>query len=399
MTMNGNNGKSTSRPIDRRQFNKLAVVGAGVALLAPGVLRAQAKGVIKIANIQPVTGASAAYGIRARDGAILALEDVNAGGGWKDSSGKLWTFELVHSDMANDPKQAITLFRQAAADASISVAIGPTNSVGYVPVVPVAGQLKFPLMGSGSGAPIKEWNVYSFRVNPVSTLAVPFLLRKVVAKEKIKTLAVLYDQTQDAQAGDAEVCRKMAAELGYTISAYEAFRSGDQDFSAQISKIRSTRPDAIYVAAATGDGVRVSSQVRESGIEKPMMTGFGSFHDPVYWDGTKGLIKGSYTWLAQDLNAPTPQLKSFLDRYNKKFPQQEATSFSTYGYDAVIAIVEGIKKAGTTDREKVAAALANLDIKSGLGTRVTFKNPPDGNNLNPSVVVVQVNGRGTYTTV
>ncbi len=191
----------------------------------------------------------------------------------------------------------------------------------------------------------------------------------------------------------------MAAELGYTISAYEAFRSGDQDFSAQISKIRSTRPDAIYVAAATGDGVRVSSQVRESGIEKPMMTGFGSFHDPVYWDGTKGLIKGSYTWLAQDLNAPTPQLKSFLDRYNKKFPQQEATSFSTYGYDAVIAIVEGIKKAGTTDREKVAAALANLDIKSGLGTRVTFKNPPDGNNLNPSVVVVQVNGRGTYTTV
>jgi branched-chain amino acid transport system substrate-binding protein len=255
------------------------------------------------------------------------------------------------------------------------------------------------MMGSGSGAPIKEWNPYSFRVNPVSTLAVPILLRKVVAKEKIKSLAVLYDQTQDAQAGDAEVCRNMAKELGYTISAYEAFRSGDQDFSPQISKIRSTRPGGIYVAAATGDGVKVSSQVREAGLTQPMMTGFGSFHDPVYWDGTKGQIKGCYTWLAQDLNAPTPQLKSFLDRYNKKFPQQEATSFSSYGYDAVIALVEAIKKAGTPDREKIAAALASLDIKTALGTRVTFKNPPEGNNLNPSVVVVQVNGRGTYTTV
>ena len=190
-----------------------------------------------------------------------------------------------------------------------------------------------------------------------------------------------------------------ATELGYRISADEAFRSGDQDFSAQISKIRSTRPDAVYVAAATGDGVKVSTQVREAGIDKPMLTGYGSFHDPVYWDGTKGLITGCYTWLAQDLNAPTPQLKSFLDRYNKKFPQQEATSFSSYGYDAVIAIVEAIKKAGSTDREKIAAAMRSLDITTPLGTRITFKNPPDGNNLNPSVVVVQVNGRGTYTTV
>ena len=399
MSNDGNRDGNTRKPISRRRFTQMAALGAGSVMFAPALLRAQAKGVIKIANIQPITGASAAYGIRARDGAILGIEDVNAAGGWKDASGKVWTFELVHSDMANDPRQAITLFRQAASDPSISVAIGPTNSVGYVPVVPVAGQVKLPLMGSGSGAPIKEWNPYSFRVNPVSTVAVPVLLRKVVAKEKIKTLAVLYDQTQDAQAGDAEVCRKMASELGFTISAYEAFRSGEQDFSPQISKIRSTKPDAVYVAAATGDGVKVASQVREAGIDKPMLTGFGSFHDPVYWDGTKGQIKGCYTWLAQDLNAPTPQLKSFLDRYNKKFPQQEATSFSSYGYDAVIAIVESIKRAGSTDREKIAAAMAHLDITTALGTRITFKNPPDGSNLNPSVVVVQVNGRGTYTTV
>lgn len=397
--MNNTTDKSAGRPVSRRRFTQIAAVGAGAVLFAPSLLRAQAKGVFKIACIQPITGPSAAYGIRARDGAILAIEDVNAAGGWKDPGGKAWTFELVHSDMANDPRQAITLFRQAATDAAIFVTIAPTNSVGYVPLVPVAGQLKFPLMGSGSGAPIKEWNTYSYRVNPVSTLAVPAMLRKVVAKEKIKTLAVLYDQTQDAQAGDAEVCRNMAAELGYTVSAYEAFRSGDQDFSPQISKIRSLRPDAIYVAAATGDGIKVASQVREAGIDKPMMTGFGSFHDPVYWDGTKGQIKSGYTWLAQDLNAPTPQLKSFLDRYNKKFPQQEATSFSSYGYDAVIAIVESVKKARSTERDKIAAAMQNIDITTALGTRITFKNPPDGNNLNPSVVVVQVNGRGTYTTI
>ena len=57
--------------------------------------------------------------------------------------------------------------------------------------------------------------------------------------------------------------------LGYEIVAFEAFRAGDQDFSPQITKIRSLKPDAIYVAGATGDGIKVVSQIREAGIDKP----------------------------------------------------------------------------------------------------------------------------------
>jgi len=398
MAKNDDAGHRNAGSMSRRDFNRIAGIGAGALLLAPGMLRAQARPTVKIGVIQPITGPSAAYGIRCRDGGIIAAEEINAAGGWKDAAGKQWNIELVQSDMVNDPRQAITLFRQLVGDAGVVAVVGPTNSVGYVPLVPVAGQIKLPLVGSGSGAPIKEWNPYSVRVNPVSSVAVPAMLRKLVPREKIKQLAVIYDQTQDAQAGDAEVCRNMQQELGYKVVAYEAFRSGDQDFSPQIAKIRSTKPDAIYVAAATGDGVKVASQIREAGIDRPMMTGFGSFHDPVYWDGTKGQIKGCYTWLAQDLNAPTPQLKGFLEKYNKRFPQ-EATSFSTYGYDAVFAIVSALRKAGEVNRDKVAAALCSLDVTSPLGTRMTFKNPPNGENQNPSVVVVQVNGRATYTTV
>jgi len=58
-----------------------------------------------------------------------------------------------------------------------------------------------------------------------------------------------------------------------------------------------------------------------------------------------------------------------------------------------------LKKAGEADREKLAAVLAGLDVTSPIGSRITFKNPPDGNNVNPSVVIVQINGRGTYVAV
>ena len=396
--VSGDSNRPPAPTMTRRRFTAGAAGAAGL-FAAPAVLRAQRNGVIKIGHIQPITGPSAAYGIRARDGAQLAVEQINAAGGWTDAKGNKFTFEMTVGDMANDPKQAITLFRQYATDPEVMINLGPTNSVGFVPIVPVAGQIKLPLMGNGSGAPIKEWNTYAYRVNPIGAVAAPALLKKVVEREKVKKLAVIYDQTQDAQAGDAEQCRVNEKALGYEIVAYEAFRANDQDFSPQISKIRSLKPDAIYVAAATGDGIKVVTQIREAGIDRPLMTGYGSFQDPVYWDGTKGAVKGDYTWLAQDLSSPTAQLKTFLDKYNAKFTQQEATSFSTFGYDSVFTLLEALKKAKGSDRDGIAAALQSLDFTSPIGSRITFKNPPDGNNVNPSVVVVKVQGRGTYEAV
>src|SRR5262249_29003198 len=181
------------KSITRRRFVALAT-GTATAAVAPAFrVRAQAAGVVRVGHIQPLTGPSSAYGIRARDGALVAAEEINAAGGWTDTAGKRYQIEISVGDMANDAKQAITLFRQYAADPQVIAALGPTNSVGYVPLVPVAGQIKLPSIGNGSGAPIKEWNQYAYRVNPVATLAVPILLQKVVAKERVKKRAVIYD--------------------------------------------------------------------------------------------------------------------------------------------------------------------------------------------------------------
>lgn len=301
--------------------------------------------------------------------------------------------------MANDPKQAVTLLRQFSTRSDIAVVTGPTNSVGFIAMVPVAAQLGIVVLNNGSGAPVKKHSEWVYRVNPVSTVSVPVLLRKVHDKLKFKRLALIYDQTQDAQAGDAEVCRKEKATLGYEIVADEAFRAGDQDFSAQISKIKAAKPDAIYVAGATGDGVKVTSQIRGGGLEQPLLTGFGSFQDPVYWDGTNGAVKGGYTWLAQDLASASGRLKDWLERYKQHKFELEATSFSTYGYDGVYTLVEAVKKAGSIDRKAIREALAHLEFRSPIDTTVKFENPPTGDNLQPTVNVLQITGRGTYVAV
>ncbi len=379
--------------LTRRKFVSLAATGAAGVLVAPAIIgRAQAATTVKLGHTQPLTGPSASYGIRARDGALVAIDEIKAMGGFADGKGNKYIFDMTQDDMVNDPKQAVTLFRQHALDPSIVASMGPTNSVGFLPCIPVAEQVKLPLVGNGSGAPVKKWNPWAYRVNTVASTAFPAMMRVVVKEVGVKRLAVIYDQTQDAQKGDADLSKKYAGEFGYEIVAFEAFRAGDQDFSPQVAKIKSVKPDAIYVAAATGDGVKVVSQLRTFGLDQPLITGYDSFRDPVYWDGSQGAVKGGYTWLAQDVNSATGKLKDWVAAYNGRF-KLESTSFSTYGYDAVWTVAECIKQTNGTDRGKIQEVLTSLDYTSPLGSAISFKNPPHGNNLTPSVTVVQVTGR------
>jgi branched-chain amino acid transport system substrate-binding protein len=381
--------------IGRRAFSRLATGAAFVAAAPPVIGHAQPP-VLHFANIQPITGPSSPYGWRVRDGAQLAADEINASG--LQVGDTTYRIELAVQDMANDPQQAVTLARQAASNADVVGIIGPTNSVGYVAQVPAVGQMQIPMIGAGTTAPIKQWNVWSFRVNPVVDTAIPIMLRVIHAKVPFKRLGVIYDQTQDGQMADANVCKQMAQPLGYQVVAFEAFRAGDQDFSPQIATLRSQHPDAIFICAATGDGVKVVPQVKDAGLNVPLLTPDGAFQDPVYWDGTHGAVQGGYTWLAQDLGSPAPALKAFLDGYRKKF-SQEATTSSAYGADAVSAFAAALKKAGKPTRPALQEALASLDIVTPLGTHIAFHNPPTGENNTPTVVVVQVTGRGTYKTV
>jgi branched-chain amino acid transport system substrate-binding protein len=375
---------------------RLTGIIAGGALFSPAIIGRAAPLVIKVGQTEALTGPSSAYGIRAANGARLAQEQINKTG--FDVGGTAYTLDIAFNDMANDARQAVTLVRQYASQPDMVATIGPTNSVGFVAMVPVVAQLELPLIGDGSGVPLKEWNNWVVRVNPVNATGTPTLLRKVVAAAGIKRLAVIYDQTQDSQRSDAEICKSEAAADLYQVVAYEAFRTGDPDFSAQIASIRGTRPDAIFVAAALGDGVKIVSQLREANMDKPLICGVASFFDPVYWDGCDGGVMGAFGWLAGDLQAPSPPLKSFLDAYQAKYGQQ-ATVYCGYGADAVSTLVAGLRKAGKVDRAALREALVSLDFVTPIGTHVLFRNPPNGENLDPTVICARVTGRGTYAVI
>src|ERR1700709_2183005 len=179
----------TGSSLSRRRLGGIA---ARAALFAPAITGRAAPAVVRVGQTEALTGPSSAYGIRAANGARLAMEQINAAGGFT-VGGTTYTLDIAFNDMANDARQAVTLVRQYASDPGIVATIGPTNSVGFVAMVPVVAQLQLPLIGDGSGVPLKEWNDWVVRINPVNTTGTPVLLRKVTAKAGIKKMAVIFD--------------------------------------------------------------------------------------------------------------------------------------------------------------------------------------------------------------
>jgi branched-chain amino acid transport system substrate-binding protein len=356
--------------------------------------------VLRIQSIQPLTGPSASFGNRVHAGSELAVKEINDAGGFQDGQGNSYTIELIKQDMANDRNEAIALLRQAAGDSSILVNLGPCNSVGFLPMVPVAGQVRMPLIGNGSGPPLQEWNTYTVRVNPAIEIAMPIFTRTVVNKLSAKRIAMIYDQTQDGQVASYNAAKRTAQEMGVPIVADTSFRTGEQDFSAQIATIKESNPDVVGVYAAVGDGSKVTLQIKEAGITAPMMTPDGAFLDTVYWDNAQGAFKGGFTWIAADLEGATGGLKKFLDDYAMAYPNLSPTQYSTYGFDSVHAAVEAVKRSGTaTDRERFAQTLRTLEFTTPLGSSIKFQNPPTGDNLNPVVTTIQITDRGQYVKV
>src|SRR5262244_1214426 len=186
-------------------------------------LRAEER-VVHFFQVNALTGQAGSYGTRSIHGVELAAKHLNDAGGFTDTCGNTYTIKLSVWDMANSREQAIAGLRKAADDASVLAVLGSTPSTGFAAMEPVAGQVKMPIIATGSAVPIKKWNPYAFRVTIATPVAAPYFLEVFKEKFNPQRVALLYDITQDALRAEAELIRDLASQTGCEIVAFEAFR-------------------------------------------------------------------------------------------------------------------------------------------------------------------------------
>jgi branched-chain amino acid transport system substrate-binding protein len=216
------------------------------------------------------------------------------------------------------------------------------------------------------------------------------------ARENLKATkaAILYDQGQAYSKGLMDAFDKAFKEMGGTITTVQAYTGGDQDFSAQLTTIRQTKPDVIFVPGYYTDAGNVSIQVRKLGLTAPLLGGDG-------WDSVKlaeiggASIEGSYFTNHYSHQNPAPQVQNFVAKYKTDYGQTP-DGLAALGYDAARLLFDAMNRAGALDGKSLAAAIAATKGFPGVTGTITID---AGRNAQKAAVVLEMkNGAPAYVT-
>ncbi len=337
------------------------LLAAAMTLAAASSAFAQADSPIQIGAIEILSGPNAAYGTAIRAGLELALEEVNAPGvlGRK--------IALVIEDSAGNKDQAINAARKLIGRDKVVAIIGPTLSNEMFAVGPVANERKIPIIGtSTTAAGITAIGPYVFRTSLPESDVIPVTLARAQARG-VKTVALMYANDDAFSKSGFDTMKAAAEQAGLSILTIESFGSKDTDFSAQLTKIRALKPDAVGVSALVEPVSGVLLQARQLGFGKEtLFVGGNGSNSPklgeIAGTAADGLIVGSPWFVAKD----DPMNQAFVTKFRAK-NDHDPDQFAAQAYDCMHILADAIARAGAAEPEKIRNALLTTKYTGVMG--------------------------------
>lgn len=324
---------------------------------------------IKIATVGPITGDGAVWGTQQVQGAELAIADINAAGGLLGKE-----VELVSLDDKGDPKEAVSVAQRIVDDPGIVAVIGHFYSGSTIAAGPIYTKGKVPVVAVAATNPkvVDVGGEYVFRINMSDAAAGADMASYVVGKLGKKAIAVLRGQDEYAQ-GVFEAFKARAEELGGAIVSDQKFVSGqDKDFSVMLTTIMEANPDLIFADCYAADAALIAQQKATLGIDIPLIIPDGAT-EPTYISLAGGAAEGTIAFSYFDPTIDDPKIAALIKKYEEKY-NQEILTYVPFAYDAMMAIAEAIKIAGSTEREAIRDALEQVNYPDGVTGVISFEN-------------------------
>lgn len=376
------------------------IAAAGLAALtltacgaAPGASSAASKGTeigktFKLGYDLELSGGVAAYGNAGKNGANLAVDEINKAGG---IDGKQIT--VVSKDNKSDNAEAATVVSNLINNDKVNAVIGsmtsgavksmtPNITKGAVPLVTPAGTDDTLTVTNG------EVNEYIFRSTFQDSYQGKVLANYTTNELKAKKVVLYYDNSSDYAKGIAKSFEKT---YDGKIVDKVSFQSGDKDFQATLSKIKGEDFDAIVMPGYYNETGLITKQARELGIEQPILGGDG-FADPTFIT-LAGDTAATNVYYVSGYSAKalaTDTTTKFIAAYQAKY-KSEPSMFDALSYDAVYMV----KQAAEDTKAKTS-----VDVKDGLAKLKNFKGATgeitvdkDHNPVKEAVVIKLENGK------
>ncbi|MGE0804356.1 MAG: ABC transporter substrate-binding protein [Burkholderiaceae bacterium] len=346
-------------------------LAAATASLVCTLAWAQGSAPIVVGLTTPVTGGAASFALPERQGVEMAVDEVNQAGGVLGRP-----IRLAVADNRCNPTEGVQTANRLINEEKASVIIGAFCSSVSLAVMPVVKRSEIPFVIDVSTAPSitglsgrKGNNVWAFRTSVSDDGMAKALVEHLAARTGWRRIAVIAEDT-DYGRGGTKAFAEHAKRLGITMVATETFTQATPDFTSLITKLVSSKPDAIAIYMLGADMANFMKQYEAWGGKIPITGRF----DPALLSPEqikRGFLDGSIGVLPYSPDVDTPANRRFVENYRKRF-KADPQFQSAYGYEAVHLIADAIKRAGKVDATAIRDALEKSRYQSMLGVELQF---------------------------
>jgi len=336
------------------------------APVAPAALPVKPEIVVKLGHVAPMTGPQAHLGKDNENGAVLAIEELNAQG--LEIGGAKIKFELLAEDDQADPKQG-TIVAQKLVDAKVNGVIGHLNSGSTIPASKLYFDAGIPQVSGSATNPKYTQQGFNtaFRVM-ANDVQQGKILGEFAVKQGVKSVAVVDDRTAYGQ-GLADEFRKAAEAAGLKVVANEYTNDKATDFKAILTKIKSKKPDLVFFGGMDAQGGPMVKQMKELGLKAKFLGGDGVC-TPEFMKLGGAATEGQYCSLPGmplDKLAKGPEFK---DKFTKKFGA-EIQLYAPYVYDAVMVMADAMKRADSVQPGSYLPQIGKTSL-DGVTAKIEF---------------------------
>ena len=369
--------------VRRTLLGRVCLIGA--TLVLAGLCAEAAPEPIRLGEFSSLTGREAGLGQYTHMGVVMAVEEINAAGGVDGRQ-----IVVIPEDTQSKAGESATVVRKLITRDHVVAIIGEGASGRCLEGAPIAQRAGIQVVSPAATNPkVTEIGDCIFRVCFTDPFQGTVMAKFAHETLKVRRVGILSDVASPYSLGLAGFFRQRCGVDGVEIVGEQKFSGGDKDYHAQLTALKATRPDALFVPAYYGDAGLILLQARQLGLTVPVLGGDG-FEAPELVQVAGAAADGAYFPVHFSTQDTSKRSQGFIERYVKRW-QKQPTGVSALGYDAVSLIADAIRRGRSAEPAAIRAALAATAGFEGITGRIAID--AQRNARKPAAIVRVEGGR------
>lgn len=349
--------------------SRLSLVAALAFSALAGTSAARAEETITIGFTAALSGDFAAFGLNMRKGLDLAVKELNAANAGVK-------YEVVSADDRGEAREGVLIAQRFCSDKAVDVVMGYSFSSIALAAVPVLNDCKLPVLASAVTSPDLTGVSPYFRRNVLTDAVQGALMGKYAAGTLGLKKIYILNQQDDYGIGVAGAFKEAAA--GAEIVGEDSYLLGTKDFKTLLTKIKATKPDAIFIGGFYTEAAKIAEQAKALGIQVQLLGTDGSLNPELVSLG-RDAVEGMIVYGMFDPSVATAETGPFLTAYKDTY-KEDPSAWAALGYDAGKTLAAAVTLAagkGEVTRESLNTAFGDVKDVPGVTGPTTFESTGD----------------------